>query len=84
MKRRFQFRLRTLFVAMTAVALLCPYGVRRLKQWKFERELDDLIETVNNTGGGIQPMTAAESRRFRESLHDAKPADDPPQGRRSN
>src|ERR1700730_7033559 len=48
---RFQFRLRTLFVVVTAWAILCPLGVRLYLRWEMERERAVIQREVGSLDG---------------------------------
>jgi len=69
---RFQFRLRTLFVVVTIVAILCPFGVRFVRRWQAQRELQrqlaELVSEMNRPSGGMRALTRADSKRLRWEL----------------
>ena len=43
-RRRFQFRLRTLFVIVTILAVECAVCLPMLREWEANRNLTDVIE----------------------------------------
>jgi hypothetical protein len=45
-RRWFQFSLRALFVSVTLMAALCPFGVRLLQQWERDREIEEIDELL--------------------------------------
>jgi hypothetical protein len=53
-RRPFQFRLRTLFVVMTAWAILCPFGVRFYRHWESLRESAIMTEIGTTDGGALR------------------------------
>jgi hypothetical protein len=61
-RRRFQFRLRTLFVIVTIVAIQCEVCLPMLREWQARNRTHTLVERLRglvHMGGGYR-----ESRRL--------------------
>jgi len=52
--RWFQFRLRTLLVAVMVWAVLCPFGVRLYRQWEVSRESAIIAEIHSLDGDSLK------------------------------
>jgi Tfp pilus assembly protein FimT len=46
-RRRFQFRLRTLFVIVTIVAVQCAVCLPMLKKWQRHEQMRRIVEALN-------------------------------------
>ena len=64
---RFQFRLRTLFVVVTAWAILCPLGVRLYLRWEMERERAEFLKNLEREVGSLDGDSL---RPYRETYTD--------------
>jgi hypothetical protein len=54
---RFQFRLRTLMIAVTVAAILCPFGVKAIREWQARQARLEAIERLRSEGLWIiEPM----------------------------
>jgi hypothetical protein len=50
-RRWFQFRLRTLLIGVAIIAMLCPLGVRLVRQWQESRRTQDTTDPYPRRGG---------------------------------
>jgi hypothetical protein len=68
-RSRFQFRLRTLMIVVTLLAVVCPLGVRLFRrpvESPVELRYQDLVHAMNSMGGGVRRVTGDEAKRLRK------------------
>jgi hypothetical protein len=69
-RRWFQFRLRTLLVAVMMWAVFCPFGVRLYRQWEVSRERAIIVEIHSLDGDSMKPYKERYPQSDLPATHD--------------